>query len=131
EHQKFIRGWGADIAVRAHGIRIDAQDNIWICDQGGNTVMKLNPQGEGVVTLAQRGKMGPWDEAAGTRLLFNPTDLAFAPNGDVYISQGHGRESPADQEPRVLRLDKNGKYITQWSGSVEGPGKFGMAHSIV
>jgi sugar lactone lactonase YvrE len=129
ERQKFIRGFGADLTVRAHGMRIDAEDNLWICDQGGNALIKLNPQGQVILTLGQRGMLGAWDERAGTRLLFNPTDIAIAPNGDVYIAQGHGRESPPG-ESRVLRLDRNGKYIAQWGGNVEGPGHFGMVHSI-
>ena len=129
QNQKFVRGFGEDIAVRAHGMRFDAQDNMWICDQNGNTVMKLNPQGQVIMTIGEKGKMGAWDEAAGNRYLFQPIDVAIAPNGDIYIAQGHGRESPAG-DSRVLRVDKNGKYITQWSGNVDGPGKFSMVHSI-
>jgi sugar lactone lactonase YvrE len=125
QNQEFIRAWGEGIAKRPHGMRIDPQDNIWITDQEGPTVMKLNPQGEIVMTIGEKGKTGSWDEAAGTRYLFQPTDLAIAPNGDVFIAQGHGTG-----EPRVLHLDKNGKYISQWSGKVEGPGAFSMIHTI-
>src|SRR5262245_54701735 len=101
-NQKFVRGFGEDIASRAHGIRIDAEDNIWLCDQGGNVVIKMNPQREVVMRIGERGTPGLWDEAAGRRLLFNPTDLVFAPNGDIYIAQGHGRESPSGFPASVL-----------------------------
>jgi sugar lactone lactonase YvrE len=130
-NQKFVRGFGEDIAVRAHAIRIDAADNIWLCDQGGNVVIKMNPQREVVLRIGERGTPGLWDEAAGRRLLFNPTDLAFAPNGDLYIAQGHGGESPSGFPASVLRLDKNGGFIAQWRGDIEGPGRFAMVHSIV
>ena len=127
----FVRGFGEDIAVRAHAIRIDAEDNIWLCDQGGNVVIKMNPQREVVMRIGERGTPGLWDEASGRRLLFNPTDLTFAPNGDIYIAQGHGRESPSGFPASVLRLDKNGTFVAQWRGDIEGPGRFAMAHSIV
>jgi sugar lactone lactonase YvrE len=130
-NQKFVRGFAEDIAVRAHGIRIDTEDNIWLCDQGGNVVIKMNPQREVVMRIGERGMPGLWDEAAGRRLLFNPTDLAFAPNGDIYIAQGHGSESPSGFPASVLHLNKDGRFIAQWRGDIEGPGKFAMAHSIV
>jgi DNA-binding beta-propeller fold protein YncE len=124
QNQKYIRGWGDSIAVRPHGMRIDAQDNIWIADVTGNTVMKLNPQGEVVMTIGTKGKAGTWDDAA-CKCLDQPTDMAFAPNGNIYISQGHG-----GNDPRVLEFDKNGKLITQWSGHTEGEAAFHEIHTI-
>lgn len=125
QNQKFVRGFGEGIAVRPHSMRIDAQDNIWIADVGANTVMKLNPQGQIVMTLGTKGKSGEWNEGAGTKYLNQPTDLAFGENGEIFVSEGHGTA-----DPWVLRLDKNGKLITQWSGKVDGPGAFSMVHTI-
>jgi len=130
EHQKFIRGFGEDIAVRAHGMTIDAQDNIWICDQKGATVTKLSPEGQPLMVIGVKGKPGDWDEAKGTRLLWEPLSVAIAPDGDLYIGMGHANESPAGGVARVLHLDKNGKYIHQWFGNALGPGKFSMIHQI-
>jgi hypothetical protein len=59
ENHKFVKAWGEAIAVKAHGMTIDAQ-----------------------------GKSGAWDEAKGTRLLWQPLAVAFAPNGDMYIGEG-------------------------------------------
>jgi len=116
ENEKFIRTFGEGLAARPHGMRIDAQDNIWITDVNGNTVTKLNPQGQTVMTL---GKEGP--------VRFNqPVDVAFGANGEFFVSQGHG-----GPDPRVFRFDKSGKVLTQWSGKVEGPGAFELPHSIV
>jgi DNA-binding beta-propeller fold protein YncE len=125
QNQKFVKAWGDGIAVRPHGMRIDAQDNIWITDVSGNTVMKLNPSGEVVMTLGTKGKTGAWNEATGEHYLNQPTDLAFGENGEIFVSLGHG-----SQDPRVLRFDRNGKLITQWSGKVDGPGAFSMIHTI-
>ena len=118
---------------------IDADDNIWICDENGDTVMKLSPAGRLLMTIGVRGQRGDWDESKGQRLLWQPLHLAFAPNGDVYIGQGHANESPNDTDKsptnkigaaRVLHLDKNGKFINQWFGNRAGPGHFSMVHGI-
>jgi DNA-binding beta-propeller fold protein YncE len=130
QNYKLVKAWGEDIAYKAHGMAIDAQDNIWICDQFGDTVMKLSPEGKLLLTLGVKGKRGDWDEAKGIRLLWQPEDVAFAPNGDIYIGMGHANESPNDGAARVLHLDKNGKFINQWFGDSPGPGKFSMVHGL-
>ena len=63
--------------------------------------------------------------------------VAFAPNGDVYIGEGHANESPNDTDSddpannigaaRIIHLDKNGKFINQWYGNEVGQGKFSSA----
>src|SRR5678816_2942676 len=93
-----------------HGFRIDDADNFWVTDIGNHTVMKLNPKGDILITLGTKGKAGVWDEAAGNHTLNQPTDIALAKNGDVFVGQGHG--GGANSDPRILRFDKNGKYIT-------------------
>jgi DNA-binding beta-propeller fold protein YncE len=73
-------------------------------------VMKLNPQGKIIMTLGTRCQTGTWDEAAGKHLFNQPTDLGIGPNGDIFVSTGHGGD-----DPRIVRFDKNGKFITTWS----------------
>jgi sugar lactone lactonase YvrE len=142
EHHALVRSIGDDVIGhqnKAHGMAIDADDNVWICDENGDTVMKLSPQGKLLMTIGVRGQRGDWDEAKGQRLLWQPLHLAFAPNGDIYIGEGHANESPNDTDKsptnrigaaRVLHLDKNGKYINQWFGNHAGQGHFSMVHGI-
>ena len=130
EHQKFIRGFGEGLTVVAHGMTIDREDNIWICDQRGATVTKLSPEGQPVMTIGAKGQPGDWDEAKGSHLLWEPLSVAIASNGDLYIGMGHANESPAGKPARVLHLDKTGKYVGQWFGDAWGPGKFSMIHQI-
>ena len=125
---------------KAHGIAVDSEDNIWITATNGATVMKLSPEGELLLTIGERGRRGDWDEATGQRLLWQPVMVAFGPNGDVYIAQGHGNESPNDthsDDPtnnigaaRILHLDTNGRFVNQWFGNEAGPGKFNSAHGL-
>jgi len=141
--RKLIRAVGDDVIghqEKAHGMAIDYEDNVWICDANGATIMKISPEGKLVMTLGVKGKRGDWNEARGQRLLWQPLDLAFAPNGDIYIGEGHANESPNDADSddpannigaaRVLHLDKNGKFINQWFGNSIGQGKFSMVHGI-
>jgi sugar lactone lactonase YvrE len=125
---------------KAHGMAVDAEDNVWITAAGSATVMKINPQGKLLMTLGERGRRGDWDEARGQRLLWQPVMIAFAPNGDVYIGEGHANESPNDTDSddpsnnigaaRIIHLDKNGRFINQWYGNEVGQGKFSSAHGL-
>jgi sugar lactone lactonase YvrE len=142
QHHKLIRSFGDDVIGhqnKAHGMAIDSNDNIWICDENGDTIMKLSPEGKLLMTLGVRGQRGDWDEAKGQRLLWQPLHLAFAANGDIYIGMGHANESPNDtgKSPtnssgaaRILHLDKDGKFIGQWFGNNAGQGHFSMVHGI-
>ena len=108
---------------------VDAEDNVWITAANSATVMKISPEGKLLLTIGTRGRRGDWDEAS-QRLLWQPVMVAFAPNGDVYIGEGHANESPNDAESddpannigaaRIIHLDKNGKFIKQWFGNEVG-----------
>jgi DNA-binding beta-propeller fold protein YncE len=125
-HRGFVRAWGEGRYTRPHGMRLDAQGNIWTTDVAGHTVTKMNPSGEVLLTLGTRGQPGNWDEAAGSRLLNEPADIGFAANGDVFIVEGHGRA-----EGRVLRFDKSGRFVKSWGGKGTAPGQFDQPHSIL
>jgi sugar lactone lactonase YvrE len=142
-NRKLIRTVGDDVIghqEKAHGMAVDAKDNVWIVDADGSTIKQLSPEGKLLKTIGVRNRRGDWDEAKGQRLLWQPMDLAFAPNGDIYIAEGHSNESPNDVESgdpanrigaaRVLHLDASGKFINQWFGNSVGQGKFSMAHGI-
>ena len=126
--------------AKAHGIAVDAQDNLWITDAAGAVAKKISPDGKVLMTIGVRGHRGDWDEAKGQRLLWEPLMVGFNAKGDIYIAQGHGHESPNDTNgsdatnnsgaARILRLDKNGKFIQQWWGNAVGQGKFTMAHGF-
>ena len=125
---------------KAHGMAVDPEDNVWITAAGTSTVTKLSPEGKVLLTLGERNRRGDWDEAKGQRLLWEPVMVAFAPNGDVFIAEGHANESPNDSDSddpannigaaRIIHLDKNGKFKNQWFGNEVGQGKFASAHGL-
>ena len=142
-NDKLILQVGQDVTGyqdKAHGMAVDAEDNVWITAANGATVMKLGPEGKLLLKIGERGRRGDWNEARQQRLLWQPVMIAFAPNGDFYIAEGHANESPNDTDSddpannlgaaRIIHLDKNGRFINQWYGNEVGQGKFSSAHGL-
>jgi DNA-binding beta-propeller fold protein YncE len=124
----FIRTFGEGLFTRAHGLRLDRDGNIWATDVGSHVVMKLNAQGQVLLTLGTKGEAGEWNEATPSRKLNQPNDVAIGRNGDIFVVQGH---TPGPQgDARVLKFDKMGKFIKSWGGKGKGPVQFEVAHGI-
>ncbi len=124
---KFLRGFGDGLFRRTHGLTIDRDGNLWITDVGADIVVKMNPQGQTLLTIGTKGQRGEWNEAAGSHLLNEPNEVAIGRNGDVFVVQGH---TPGKGDPRVLKFDRNGKFETSWGGLGTAPGQFNVAHGI-
>jgi hypothetical protein len=108
---KFLRGLREGTATRAHSIRIDGQDNIWLVDSGDHTITKLSPTGEVLMTLGTKGVVGTGDADAAQSRFNIPSDVGFGSNGDIFIAQGEA----GGPDPRVIRFDRTGRFITTWS----------------
>ena len=111
ERGTFVRAFGQQASTRPHSVRIDTADNIWLVDSADHTVVKLNSQGEVLMTLGTKGVVGSGDAAAAAQQFNIPSDVAIAPNGDIFISQGEA----GGPDPRVIRFTRDGKFITTWS----------------
>ncbi len=115
---EFIKSWGEGIFANAHGAYMDEEDNFYCVDNGDHTVRKFAKDGELVFTL------GTEDVPAPPGKPFNkPTDLAQAPNGDLYVSDGYGNSS-------VHRFTADGKLIQSWGEPGTGPGQFNLPHGV-
>jgi DNA-binding beta-propeller fold protein YncE len=116
---KYICTIGEGLFTIPHGLRIDADDNLWTTDTGSNVVLKLSPQGQVLLVLGRRGL------AAEADWLFNkPADVAFGRNGDFFIADGYGNS-------RIMKFDGNGKFLKAWGTFGKGPGQFQLPHSLV
>jgi DNA-binding beta-propeller fold protein YncE len=102
-----------------HSIRVDPDGNIWVVDAAGHVVYKMNQQGRVMLQLGRRGSSG-----TGPTQFNLPTDVAFAPNGDVYVSDVYAN-------PRVVKYSRDGKYLLQWGTRGSGPGEFQLPHNLV
>ena len=115
----FLRAWGDDLIEAAHGMRVDSADNVWVTDTGHHTVLKFSPTGKLLLALGTSDRAG-----TGNNQFNRPTDIAFSANGDVFITDGYGNS-------RVVKFDRNGKFISQWGTRGTGAGEFHLPHSIV
>jgi len=114
----------------AHTIRVDAQDNIWVVDEGTNVIMKFNPEGRVVMVLGRRPEavMGPFDStlpnAPPEKYKFGrPTDVTFDAQGNIFVSDGYVNS-------RVVKYDKNGRFIKSVGTRGSAPSEMNTPHSI-
>ena len=122
---KVLRTWGQGRFVWPHGIRFDRDGNLWItdgraADGKGQMVYKLSSDGSKVLmTLGTRGVSGD-----GPNEFNGVTDVAIAPNGDIFVSDGHVNS-------RIVKFTSKGTFIKTWGKKGTGPGEFNLPHSIV
>jgi len=103
----------------AHSIRVDPEHNIWVIDAPGQVIYKMDPKGKTVMQLGRKGIAG-----AGHDTFNLPTDVAFAPNGDFYVSDGYAGN-------RVVKFSHDGRYLLEWGTRGTGPGQFELPHNVV
>ena len=126
---KYVRSFGAGLFVFPHSIHVDRDGNIWVADASGtatqsgkgHVVVKFNRQGKVLLTLGKPGVAGD-----GIDVFNRPSGVITAPNGDIYVADGHGGESNA----RVMKFAKDGRFIKTWGTKGSGPGEFGELHGI-
>jgi NHL repeat len=132
---KFIREIGKNLYGWSfgHAVRIDKDDNIWAIDKGSDMVIRFNPEGR--VTMVFGRKQEASDETTGP--LKHPvpplpaedgrfrqvTDVAFGPEGDIFISDGYINS-------RIAKADKDGNWIKSWGNRGTNPGEFNTPHNI-
>jgi DNA-binding beta-propeller fold protein YncE len=118
---KMLQAWTEVPVTAAHGLKVDRDGNIWTVDVAAHRVMKFTTGGH---LLMMIGQVGGGPGTNDTRDGFNrPTNLAFAPNGDFFVSDGYVNS-------RVVRYNKDGEYITHWGQKGTGDGEFNLVHDV-
>jgi hypothetical protein len=126
---KCLRHFGAGLFVMPHGFFVDKEGNVWVTDaqvakdgSKGAQVFKFSPDGKVLLTLGKKGVKGDGPDAFGA-----PTDVVVAPNGDIFVSDGHSGYSDND---RIVKFSKKGKFIKEWGKKGTGPGEFDGPHAL-
>jgi len=119
---KWLRTWGQGMFPSAHGLRIDAKDNVWVTDRKLQQVLKFSPDGQLLLALGQKGVEG---DNNSMEALNGPSDVAFAKNGDIFVSDGESSNT------RVVKFSAKGKCLTYWGTKGSAPGQMEIPHSIV
>ena len=119
----LLESWGEGMFVWPHGFFVDVDGNLWTTDARGaegrgQQVIKFSPDGIVLMTLGTAGEAGE-----GPHLFDGPTDVAVAPNGDVFVADGHGNS-------RIVKYSKDGEFIMAWGRKGTGPGEFDEPHCL-
>jgi len=120
---RVLKSWGEGMFVWPHGIRVDRNGFLWITDGRGRDgrgqqVFKYTREGQLLMTLGRAGVSGEGPDT------FNgPTDVAVAPNGDIFVADGHVNS-------RIVKFTPDGTFIKAWGRRGTGPGEFDIPHTI-
>ena len=148
----LVKSFGTGIAVFPHGIHVDKQGNVWITDGQdnlprrapgapadapmpampdkvvGHQVYKYSPDGKLLLTLGKPGGNQP-GQPADPASFYQPNDVITYPNGDILVCEGHGNAAPSPA--RLVRFDKNGKFLREYGKMGSGPeGEFMQPHGL-
>ena len=133
ETGEILASFGAGLFVLPHGIHVDADGNVWVTDSmgtvdKGHQVIKFSPEGEVLLTLGRAGRRGIEPG------YFNePCDVITAPNGDIFVSDGHSGQNanpPEGSTGRIIKFSPEGEYIMEWGQIGDGPGEFRTPHGM-
>lgn len=146
---KLVTSFGAGMLIFPHGIHVDRDGNVWVTDgqddapvpappaggapvgpqaprmgpQPGSTkghqVFKFSPEGKLLMTLGKAGG------AADPEFFYQPNDVLVAPNGDIFVSEGHGGANS-----RILKFSKDGKLIKSFGKKGPGRNEFDGPHAL-
>jgi hypothetical protein len=123
---KLVKSFGEELLVFPHGIHVDRESNVWVVDGAsrgpkGQQVFKFSPEGRVLLRLGKPGVAGSGPDE------FNaPSAVVTAPNGDIFVADGHGGETNA----RILKFAKDGKLIKIWGKKGSAPGELNIPHTI-
>jgi sugar lactone lactonase YvrE len=88
----------------------------------GHQVFKFSPDGKLLMTLGKPGGAGE------PEYFYQPNDVLVAPNGDIFVSEGHA--SAPGSNARILKFDKAGKLIKTFGKFGSAPGEFDQPHAL-
>ncbi len=132
---KFLREIGHNLYAwsYAHAVRVDPQGNVWAIDKGSDMIVRFNPAGRVTMVFGRKKEASddgaaPWTRVTPPRPAVDgqfrqPTDVAWDPAGNIFISDGYINS-------RVAKYDKNGDWVKQWGDRGSAPGQFNTPHSI-
>jgi len=116
---KFVKSWGADFEGGAHGLHI-YKNFLYLCDTKRGIVVKTTLAGEEVFTLRYPKES---KEYAAAPIKYSPTNLAIAPNGDIYVGDGYGSSY-------INQYDSEGQYIRTFGGKGKEAGQLDCPHGL-
>lgn len=120
---RFITSWGAEFKGGAHGLHINTEGGeefLYLCDPNRHLVVKTTLDGEDVWRLGVPDASGLYNNEGEYR----PTNLAVAPNGDIYIGDGYGKSW-------IHHYNAKAEYLRSFGGPGNQLGQVSCPHGIM
>ena len=118
---KLLDAWGTEYPG-AHGLTLfneNGTDVLFICDNTRHQVIKTTIDGRVLMTLDYPKETGQYNSMEE----YIPTETAIAPNGDIYVADGYGKDF-------IIQYDAQGRYIRHFGGRGEGAPYLQNAHGV-
>lgn len=128
----IVTSFGSGMFIWPHGIDVDPDGNVWVTDavapnripagdKRGHQVVKFSPRGEVLMVLGTPGESG-----SDNNHFTSPADVVVGDNGAIFVADGHN----ANGNNRVVKFDRNGKFVKAWGKTGYAPSEFRVLHTI-
>lgn len=133
---KFIRSWGAGFQGGAHGLHLrkeGREEFLYFVDTGKGRpgggisaphacTIKMTLSGEEVLRIGYPRESPGYRPDGSTK--FSPTNVAIAPNGDIYVADGYGAY-------RINQYDAQGRFLRSFGGNGKEAGQLACPHGLM
>jgi hypothetical protein len=119
---KIVKAWGSEFQKGAHGLHLskeDGQEYLYLTDYELHEVVKTDKDGKEILRLGMPQESGLYNDVSEYR----PTNVAVAPNGDIYVTDGYGKSW-------IHQFNKNGEYLRSWGGPGAERGQLSCPHGL-
>ena len=136
---RFVRSWGSEFKGGAHGLHLQREGRdefLYFVDTGKGRRSGIDPNHTWMIKMSLRGeevmRIGYPKESPQYKLdkdgkpatKFSPTNVAIAPNGDIYVADGYGSYF-------INQYDSMGRFIRTFGGNGKGAGELACPHGLI
>jgi DNA-binding beta-propeller fold protein YncE len=110
-----VAAWGGDLIADSHMLACSRDDRLYVVDRDAHEIVICSRDGRRLGGIGARHRpLEPFN---------HPTDIAFAPDGQMFVSDGYAGT-------KVHRFDSDGRAIASWGELGDGPGEFLNPHAV-
>ena len=124
---KLVKNWGAGQIIYPHGIFVGRDRHVWLVEgisQSGVVADVIHEYTEDGKLLRTMGASGTTGDS--TDRFNGVSDVLVAPDGSIFVADGHSNKT----NNRILKYDRDGKFLLSWGKLGEGPGEFNCPHGL-
>jgi len=122
---RLVVSFGSGLFSWPHGLFAADDGTVWVTDGEKQIVLQFAPDGRVLRTLGKPGVAGN-----GPDTFNSPSDVVVAPNGDIFVADGHGDFPVKNTNDRIVRYSRDGKFLTSWGRHGSGQGEFDVTHGL-